>query len=130
MTTKWKIMLAKAKTLKRSNNRMCCLNSITELRHFTMVSAKLIVWFFILMMIGVKTKNRTAHNEGLMERDTFNNLWAKLTAELNSIGPPAFSDAVWKRKWSIRKYNKKRRRSIDSTGPDKSSGKFIYFFFA
>lgn len=44
-------------------------------------------------------------------------IWNNLTAELNSIGPPVFSVADWKRKWTVRKSNlKKRSRSSDGVG--------------
>lgn len=40
-------------------------------------------------------------------------MWSILTAELNSIGPPSFTDVQWKAKWSQHKYNKKRKREND-----------------
>lgn len=42
---------------------------------------------------------------------TYDQRWGDLTKQLNAIGPPNYSGNEWKRIWTERKYNKKRKTS-------------------
>ncbi|KAJ6639462.1 hypothetical protein Bhyg_12207, partial [Pseudolycoriella hygida] len=49
------------------------------------------------------------HRGTSIGKKKFSELWAKLTCELNSDGPPTFTESQWRFKWSQHKYNKKRK---------------------
>ncbi len=54
------------------------------------------------------------HNENnpeLLDTITYNERWNEITMKLNNMGPPEHSRAEWKRVWSEKKYNKKRKRT-------------------
>lgn len=54
------------------------------------------------------------HNENnveVLDNSTYNQRWNDLTEKLNAMGPPTHLGNEWKRVWSERKYNKKRKRT-------------------
>lgn len=63
-----------------------------------------------------------------MEKRVMNELWGDLAARLNDIGPPAFSEAEWKRKWTVHKHYEKKRRLKLLGDSETHSGKFFYYF--
>lgn len=69
------------------------------------------------------------HDETLIEKKVFGELWDDLAAKLNDIGPPAFSVAEWKKKWSFRKYNQKKQQAkrLAEISPDQSLVEIVDF---
>lgn len=83
--------------------------------------------FFCVAVVHVMSEMliNLAHNEDMIEKSVFNELWGNLAAQLNDIGPPAFTEAEWRRKWSIRKYNTKKRRLKTLANSEICCGKII-----
>lgn len=52
------------------------------------------------------------YNEDTTGKSILDELWQKLTVELNEIGPPIRTTLQWRRVWSVYKYNTKRAESI------------------
>lgn len=48
-----------------------------------------------------------------MDRDTYMILWDQLAEELNEMGPPTRTSCEWRRVWSVFKYNRKRKRTVE-----------------
>ncbi len=45
-------------------------------------------------------------------KDEFEYIFKALTAELNALGPPTFTYAEWRLKYSQHKYNRKRKMKL------------------
>lgn len=51
------------------------------------------------------------NNVEILDTITYNQRWDETTVKLNVMGPPQHSSIEWKRVWSERKYNRKRKRT-------------------
>lgn len=51
------------------------------------------------------------NNVEIMDTITYNERWNEATVKLNAMGPSQHSSIEWKKVWSERKYNKKRKRT-------------------
>ncbi|KAJ6642808.1 hypothetical protein Bhyg_07762 [Pseudolycoriella hygida] len=49
------------------------------------------------------------YRENTTEKRVMDILWSNLVEHLNKIGPPTFSEAEWRRKWTVHKYYEKKR---------------------
>lgn len=63
------------------------------------------------------------HKETAMDKQELNELWNNLVEKLNSLGPPTFTNIEWRRKWSIFKYNSKRKK-LSTGSQDVRQGNF------